>query len=97
MLDKAKTTNFMTATPYVLCCLLLAAVLTLMPSTAGAQCTNWDASGESTIYQRGQKPITLTLQQNGRVITGEAKYDVPGSRGLFTDSFGWTLEQMGSR
>jgi hypothetical protein len=55
----------------LLCGLLFAAVLALLPISAGAQCANWDASGRIDIVQRGQDhSIVLDLQQKGRMLTG---------------------------
>jgi hypothetical protein len=51
--------------------------------SAAAQCsTGWDASGEWSMMQRGQKwPNHLVLQQKGRVLTGRAFYNyVTGDR-----------------
>lgn len=58
----------------LLCSLLFAAALALMPISAEAQCsTGWDASGEWSIKQRGSKYTNrLTLVQKNRVITGDA-------------------------
>lgn len=57
----------------LLCSLLFAAVVALMPISATAQCTNWDASGVWEIKQRGlDYGILVTLQQNGRVLIGSA-------------------------
>ena len=67
----------------LLCSLLFAAVVALLPISAGAQCrTGWDASGELGITQRGQLPTNrLVLQQKGRVLTGTASYSyVTGDR-----------------
>jgi hypothetical protein len=83
MLNIVKTTNLIIKrTPLV--CGVLFAVLALLPISAHAQCKNWDASGDLAIIQRGQaNPIYLTLEQKGRVITGGAHLDIPGSNGNF--------------
>ena len=54
--------------------LLFTAVLVLLPTTAGAQCsTGWDTIGRYAIRQRGMRyGFTVELQQKGRVITGTA-------------------------
>lgn len=53
---------------------LLAAVLVLVPISVRSQCTTWDAGGRWDIKQPNvESPIQLTLQQNGRVLTGKAK------------------------
>ncbi len=56
-----------------LCC-FVAACFVLGPSFAKAQCAQWDASGRWDIKQPNvETPIELTIQQNGRVLTGIAK------------------------
>lgn len=58
----------------LLCACLLAAVFVLLPISAHAQCKNWDASGVWEIKQRGLNyGIIVTLQQNGRALTGFAE------------------------
>ena len=75
MLHIVKTTNLIIKRTPLLCGLLFAAVLALLPASAGAQCTNWDASGKWDIVQRGQRYSNeLELQQEGRVLTGTARY-----------------------
>ncbi len=60
----------------LLCGLLFAAVLALLPIPAGAQCANWDAAGGWNIRQRGAADlIQLRLEQRGRVLTGTAYND----------------------
>jgi hypothetical protein len=52
---------------------LIAIVLAWMPAPVAAQCAQWDASGVWEIKQQGLKyGIIVTLQQNGRVLTGSA-------------------------
>lgn len=77
MLLQVKTTNLLFRPSPVLFGILFIAVLALLPISAEAQCsTGWDASGEHVIRQRGTYPFHVTLQQNGRVITGTASATV---------------------
>lgn len=83
MLHLVKTNNLIAKRTPLLWGLLFATVLALLPVSAAAQCsTRWDASGEWSIMQRGQKwPNHLVLQQKGRVLTGRAFYNyVTGDR-----------------
>ena len=53
--------------------LVFAALIALLPISAGAQCATWDARGRVTIMQRGLNySISLILKQKGRVVTGYA-------------------------
>jgi len=74
MLQVLKTINFTEKRFALLGGLLVAAVLALMPISAGAQCsTGWDASGRMGVRQVGVRyGITFEMQQKGRVITGNA-------------------------
>ncbi len=83
MLHLVKTNNLIVRRTPLVCGLLFAAALALLPISAAAQCsTGWDASGEWSMMQRGQKwPNHLVLQQKGRVLTGRAFYNyVTGDR-----------------
>jgi hypothetical protein len=53
MLHKVKTTSFIIKRTPLLCGVLVAAAIALLPIPAQAQCKNWDASGEWQINQRG--------------------------------------------
>lgn len=53
------------------CGLLFAAVLALLPISAGAQCAKWDAAGDLYISQPGSS-TKLDLVQSGRMIVGTA-------------------------
>src|SRR5688572_25945449 len=73
MLHLLKVTNLVNKRTALLGGLLFAAVIVLLPISARAQCSNWDASGNLKILQKGQAlPIELTLQQKGVVISGTA-------------------------
>src|SRR5438094_483069 len=73
MLHKVKTTNLIIKRTPLLFGLLFAAVLALLPISAGAQCsTGWDASGQWNILAQGEGLITLKLEQNGQVLSGKA-------------------------
>lgn len=59
------------------CICLFATVLVLLPIAAKAQCKNWNASGQRYIYQdRQEHVIVITLEQNGRVLAGNASLEV---------------------
>ena len=51
--------------------LVLAGLGALSPSPAIAQCAEWDVSGKWTLTQ-GTFLIRIDLQQNGKVVTGDA-------------------------
>jgi hypothetical protein len=73
MLHTAKTNRLKMPWTYVVCAFLFAAAGALLPTSAPAQCSNWNASGPMKIWQRGQPyPIELTLQQKGVVVSGTA-------------------------
>src|SRR5437870_283962 len=73
MLHIVKTINSIINRTPLLFGLLFAAVLVLLPISAQAQCTNWDAGGRLNIIQRGaDSTIYLGLEQKGRAITGTA-------------------------
>jgi hypothetical protein len=75
MLHVVQTTILIVKRTPLLCGILFAAVITLLPISATAQCANWDAGGEWSISQRGQlSSIYLTMMQKGRVITGKAEH-----------------------
>ena len=71
---EVKTNIFNMQRASVICGLLFAAAFALLPASAGAQCTNWDAGGKWWIIQPGLAldGITLRLEQKGRVLTGTA-------------------------
>lgn len=64
--------------------LIVAALLGLLPIAARSQCANWDARGEHIIFQKNDSlSFVLNIEQNGRVLTGTAKYDAKtGKSGL---------------
>ncbi len=74
MLHVVKTMNLILKRMPLVCGLLFAAVLALLPISAGAQCSaRWDASGGWWMVQRGQaNHIGINLKQKGRVLTGTA-------------------------
>ncbi len=78
MLRIVKANNVIHKSIPLFCSLLFAAILALLPISAGAQCrTQWLARGHEvvTIMQRGQKyGMHLSLEQKGRVITGTASH-----------------------
>jgi hypothetical protein len=81
MLHIVKTTNLMIKRTSFLCGLVFAAVVALLPISAHAQCSNWDASGVSEFRQHDQvNPILVKLEQKGRVLTGSAQFDAHGSK-----------------
>lgn len=69
---------------------LLSLGMLLLPISAGAQCgTGWNASGSMAIRQRGQQfEIQLTLEQNGKVITGRANHTVERGDGGVKQLYG---------
>ncbi len=71
MLHVLKTINFIVKRKPLLCGVLFAAVLALLPISAGAQCKNWEAGREMLIVQPGFQS-RLTIEQKGSVITGNA-------------------------
>lgn len=76
MLHALKKINFNSTRFHLFCSFVFAAVVALLPISAGAQCSNWDASGDLVINQEGYAPkhITLVLEQRGKVITGLASW-----------------------
>jgi hypothetical protein len=62
-------------------CLILAAVVTLVPSSADGQCAQWDASGIWPLRQSNGPFVTMKLRQNGKVLTGTASYPVGAKEG----------------
>lgn len=87
MLHMVKSTNSISRCMAFLCGLLVATVLALLPISAGAQCAQWDLSGDWKILQgRPMREIPIELEQKGRVITGSAElYDIrsDGTKGKF--------------
>jgi hypothetical protein len=54
----------------------IAALAALMPTTAQADCSQWDASGDITLRQaNGARPF-FTLQQSGSELRGSAMYTI---------------------
>jgi len=95
MLHTTKTLTILaTRWASVICGLLVSATLGLLPASAQAQCTNWDASGELNIIQREVDTIVLSLEQKGIVITGKAYYDAKdgSSNGFGTKKISGTVD-----
>jgi len=76
-----RTTNLINKRTPLLCGLLFAAILALLPILTQAQCANWDANVIISLIQPGSKPIALYLTQNGKRITGNAGAIVTNSSG----------------
>lgn len=82
---QVNTTNLITKRVSVLFGVLFVAILVLSPVSARAQCANWDASGRLDIQQQNTvNPIELTLQQNGRVLSGKAQTTFTQVKGFHT-------------
>lgn len=58
----------------LLCGCLLAAVLTLLPTSAQAQCKQWDVSGTWDLEQSNGYFVRLELSQKGTEVKGKASY-----------------------
>jgi len=71
MFQVEKTRNLINKRMAFFCGLFVAAVLALLPISAGAQCKSWEAGREMLIMQPGFQS-KLTIEQNGAVITGKA-------------------------
>ena len=74
MFHLVKITNLIIKRTPLLCGLLIAAVIALLPFSAAAQCaTKWYAPANLKIMQRGQAlPIVLKIAQKGAVLSGTA-------------------------
>ncbi|MFN2393572.1 MAG: hypothetical protein ABR566_16615 [Pyrinomonadaceae bacterium] len=85
MLHPAKNTNLNIRRTPLICSLLFAMVIALLPISAQAQCAKqWDGSGEWEIRQgTGAGTIVrLNLKQSGSALSGEASREVrAGERG----------------
>jgi hypothetical protein len=82
-----KTTTYRNAVLSIVAkgCLIFAAAVTLVPSSADGQCAQWDASGIWALQQSNGPFVTMKLRQNGKVLTGTASYEVPETQdtGIF--------------
>jgi len=104
MLQTTKNINPHIERVPVICGLLLAAMFTLLPATAKAQCWSWNASGQRHVYQpRQEKAILLTLEQQGKFLVGTASTQFDGRtvrvpvRGTIEgDNFSIEIEWSGS-
>lgn len=77
----------------LLCGLLVAAVLALLPIPATAQCAKWDASGYLRIWQRGSSRVNrITLEQKGRVLTGTASFVEAGNNDVVNGTVDGTID-----
>jgi hypothetical protein len=81
MSHKEKANMLIIKRATLLCGLLFAAVVALLPISARAQCANWDASVNIALIQPGSKPMELYLIQNGKRVTGNAGAIVQNSSG----------------
>ena len=54
----------------------MAALTGLLPATAQAACSQWDASGDITLHQANGATPFFTLQQNGSELHGSATYGI---------------------
>lgn len=73
MFHLLKITNLIIKRTPLLCGLLFAAALALLPISAGAQCSNWRANGYIKAWQKGQAlPLEFNLVHKGVVLSGTA-------------------------
>jgi hypothetical protein len=61
--------------------ILFAAVLVLLPSSAQAQCAQWDVSGQWSLNQGKDTTVHLQIEQDGSGVRGKADYYVNSSGG----------------